>query len=150
AAGERSANVRRDPENRWLWRHSRRRLEAEALRDALLHVAGALDLRMGGQPIENNVAETAFARRSLYFSVYPEGGGHPLLLELADAPNPCDCCRRPASVLPQQALALTNSQLVQAQARRLAGQLLGQLDATRPLAQQRATLVRLAFERVLS
>ncbi len=37
-----------DAENRLLWRAPRRRLEAEALRDATLMVCGNLDLRMGG------------------------------------------------------------------------------------------------------
>ena len=32
-----------DPANRWLWRMSRRRLEAEPLRDAMLSVSGALN-----------------------------------------------------------------------------------------------------------
>jgi Protein of unknown function (DUF1553)/Protein of unknown function (DUF1549)/Planctomycete cytochrome C len=39
------AAVARDPENRWLWRMNRRRLDAEALRDALLAVSGQLDPR---------------------------------------------------------------------------------------------------------
>ena len=34
-----------DPENRWLSYHTRRRLDAEALRDAMLRVSGALDPR---------------------------------------------------------------------------------------------------------
>jgi hypothetical protein len=37
-----------DPENRLLWRFSPRRLEAEAIRDALLAVSGTLDPTMGG------------------------------------------------------------------------------------------------------
>src|SRR5262249_30148780 len=32
----------KDPGNRWYWRHDRRRLEAEAIRDALLAVSGTL------------------------------------------------------------------------------------------------------------
>lgn len=34
-----------DPANRWVWRHSPRRLEAEELRDAMLAAAGVLDHR---------------------------------------------------------------------------------------------------------
>jgi hypothetical protein len=150
AAGERADNLKRDPENRWLWRYPRRRAEAEVIRDSMLHVAGSLDARMGGEPVENSVAETAFLRRSLYFSYYPEGGGHAKLLELFDAPDPCDCYRREASVLPQQALALTNGPLVASLARGLAGRLLKEADATRGADARRTDLVRLAFERVLS
>ena len=38
----------RDADNRLLWRMNRRKLEAEAVRDGILAVAGKLDLTMGG------------------------------------------------------------------------------------------------------
>ena len=44
-------------------------------------------------------------------------------LDLFDAANPCDAYRRTASVLPQQALALTNSELALRLSRLLAGRL---------------------------
>lgn len=37
-----------DADNQWLWRFGPRRLEAEAIRDGILSVAGVLDRRMGG------------------------------------------------------------------------------------------------------
>jgi hypothetical protein len=37
-----------DGDNRFLWRQNRRRLDAEAVRDGVLAVSGALDQRMGG------------------------------------------------------------------------------------------------------
>lgn len=37
-----------DADSRYLWRYSPRRLEAEAIRDSMLTVSGAMDLRMGG------------------------------------------------------------------------------------------------------
>ena len=40
--------VRVDADCRWLWRFPPRRLEAEAIRDSLLFVAGSLDSSMGG------------------------------------------------------------------------------------------------------
>ncbi|MCY2962334.1 MAG: PSD1 and planctomycete cytochrome C domain-containing protein, partial [Planctomycetota bacterium] len=43
-----SANEAIDAENRWLWRMNRRRLDAEALRDALVAVSGKLALQTGG------------------------------------------------------------------------------------------------------
>ena len=40
--------VRVDADSRWLWRFPPRRLEAEAIRDSLLFVAGSLDWSVGG------------------------------------------------------------------------------------------------------
>ncbi|MEZ6128878.1 MAG: PSD1 and planctomycete cytochrome C domain-containing protein [Planctomycetaceae bacterium] len=42
-----------DPDNRWLARMSRRRLDADSYRDAVLAVAGQLDLTMGGPGISH-------------------------------------------------------------------------------------------------
>ncbi|MEO1998463.1 MAG: DUF1549 and DUF1553 domain-containing protein, partial [Planctomycetaceae bacterium] len=44
AATYRAVAFQRDPHNRLLWRMSKRRLEAEAIRDAMLAVSGELDL----------------------------------------------------------------------------------------------------------
>ncbi len=41
-----------DADNRFLWRQNRRRLDAEAVRDSVLAVAGTLDRRMGGPGFE--------------------------------------------------------------------------------------------------
>jgi hypothetical protein len=46
-----------DSDNRLLWRANRRRLEAEALRDAVLQVAGVLDGRMDGPSFQDFVIE---------------------------------------------------------------------------------------------
>lgn len=43
SSAEQSAALSADPENRLLWRHNRKRLDAESLRDTLLSVSGALD-----------------------------------------------------------------------------------------------------------
>ncbi|TVQ02634.1 MAG: DUF1553 domain-containing protein [Planctomycetaceae bacterium] len=100
-----------DPENRMLWRMNVGRMEAEVLRDSLLHLAGKLDRTLGGQEIENTESLTTH-RRSLYYSVYPEDGGKSPLGQLFDGPDAADCYRRTRSVVPQQALALTNSDWV--------------------------------------
>lgn len=100
-----------DPENRFLWRMNAGRMEAEVVRDSALYVAGKLDPKIGGQELENSEALTTF-RRSLYYSVFPEQGGKSPLGELFDAPDALDCYRRTRSVIPQQALALTNSELI--------------------------------------
>ncbi len=41
-----------DPENELMWRMPRRRLEMEAMRDAMLFVSEELDMRMGGRPVD--------------------------------------------------------------------------------------------------
>ena len=100
-----------DPENKLLSRMNPGRMEAEVVRDSILHLAGALDPRMGGQELENKDALTT-TRRSLYYSFNPESDGRSEFSALFDAPDPNDCYRRTRSVIPQQALALTNSKLV--------------------------------------
>ena len=109
--GGRSTAVATDPENRLLWRLNPGRMEAEVVRDSLLNVAGKLDPKIGGQELENSEALTTF-RRSLYYSVFPEQGGKSAMGELFDAPDALECYRRSRSIIPQQALALTNSDLV--------------------------------------
>ncbi len=104
-------NLTTDPENRLLWRMNPGRMEAEVVRDSLLHLASALDLRTGGQELENKDALIT-TRRSLYYSFNPESDGRSEFSALFDAPDPNDCYRRTRSVIPQQALALTNSKLV--------------------------------------
>jgi hypothetical protein len=46
--GAEAANAKADPDNRFWWRWSPRRLEAEAIRDAMVFVSGTLDLTAGG------------------------------------------------------------------------------------------------------
>src|SRR4029450_11774343 len=45
------ANHEADPENKFLWRMNRRRLEIEAWRDALLALSGNLDRTVGGPSV---------------------------------------------------------------------------------------------------
>ncbi len=100
-----------DVENQLLWRMNTGRMEAEAVRDSLLFVAGRLDLTQGGQELENSEALKTF-RRSLYYSCNPEVDGKSEFGALFDAPEPAECYRRTRSIIPQQALALSNSDLV--------------------------------------
>jgi mono/diheme cytochrome c family protein len=143
-------NLAIDPDNRLLWRFNARRMEAEVVRDAILRAAGELDSAMGGYPLDN-IADAGSRRRSLYFSVYPEGGGHLGFLELFDAPDPCDCYRRSESIVPQQALALTNGPLLLDYSRLLARKLSAQVPAgIKENAERQTCFVRMAFEQVLT
>ncbi len=143
SAGGAGPEAALDPDNRWLWRFPARRLEAEAVRDSVLHLSGRLDPAMGGPELEGRELADA-RRRSLYFSVYPEDGGHHPFLEVFDPPDPCDGYRRSESILPQQALAMANSRLVIEESRVLARRLREEAGGSR------TAFVEAAFEHLLS
>jgi len=111
SSGEHAANLANDENNRFLWRMNSRRMEAEVVRDSLLSIAGTLDPTVGGEVLPNTQAATTF-RRSLYYEVFPEAGGATALAEPFDPPDPGECFRRTSTVIPQQALAMSNSTLV--------------------------------------
>jgi hypothetical protein len=136
------ANLTRDQDNRYLWRMNVRRMEGEVVRDSLLHVAGQLDLTMGGPDIDHHLGMTS-RRRSLYFRHAAEKQME--FLTLFDAASVNECYRRSESLVPQQALALANSSLALEQSRLLArslSQKIGTSDA--------AVFVNAGFEQVLS
>jgi mono/diheme cytochrome c family protein len=142
------ANLVRDRDNRWWWKMDDRRMEAEMLRDSILAVSGELDMTRGGPEQDPAMADT-IPRRSLYFSIYPEGGGQIAMLGLFDPPDPCDCYRRSSSVLPQQSLAMVNSRLVLDQGRLLARRLAEEI-APGGIPVDDLRFVQAAFEQVLS
>jgi hypothetical protein len=109
-----------DPENLYYWRANPRRLEAEAVRDATLLVAGTLDVTRGGPELDQNAGLTV-PRRSVYFRASKEKKMQ--FLSLFDSANPVECYRRSESIAPQQALAMANSTLTLAQSRLLAKKL---------------------------
>jgi hypothetical protein len=135
------ANLAVDSDNRYLWRLSPRRLEAEVVRDCVFYVAGRLDKTMGGADIDYNEGLTK-PRRSLYFRHAQEKQME--FLKLFDCAAVTECYQRKESVLPQQALALANSELTIKHARLLARDL-----ATR-VSSDPASFIRSAFEQVLS
>jgi hypothetical protein len=144
STGASAANIEADRDNRFLWRMNTRRLEAEAVRDALFHSAGQLDLTRGGPDIDRKLALTT-PRRSLYFRHAYEK--EVKFLQLFDGPSVNECYRRSESVVPQQALALANSRVSFDQSRRLAGQL-AKLAASE--SDSAAAFIKLAFEQILS
>jgi hypothetical protein len=127
-----------DPENRLLWRQRTRRLEAEAIRDSLLAVAGNLDSAMYGAPVDNEArgtgeivapGEEKGGRRSLYLLV--RRSMPVTLLNVFDAPvMETNCTRRVVSTTPGQALTLLNSSFMEAQSKRFALRLMQEVSAT--------------------
>ncbi|MBL8889157.1 MAG: PSD1 domain-containing protein [Planctomycetaceae bacterium] len=108
----------RDPDNLWLWRMPRKRLDFESMRDAMLSVSGELDLQMGGRPIDLN-ATPAVPRRSVYGFTNRDIIAN--LMSTFDAANPNACtAKRPETTVPQQTLFALNSEFIQDRARQLA------------------------------
>jgi hypothetical protein len=106
-----------DPDNQYYWRMNPRRMEAEVVRDALLYLSGAIDWTMGGPPLDC-LAGPDSPRRSLYYRYSREDKME--FLTAFDAAAVEECYRRQESIVPQQALALENSDFVWHQARRIA------------------------------
>ena len=129
-----------DPENAWNWRMSPRRLDAEGTRDAMLHVAGRLDLKpplasvvttMGDLPIDGpNRAGLTDAQlnadtthRSVYLPIVRDKV--PEVLALFDFSEPSLVTgKRESTSVPAQALFLLNSEFVAEQAGAVASRLL--------------------------
>ena len=139
-----AANAAIDPDNRLLWRMNARRLEAEAVRDSMLYVAGNLDLTLGGADIDCQLASQT-PRRSIYLRHAYEKQAK--FLELFDGASVNECYRRSESVVPQQALALANSDLSLVQSRQLAGRLV-EAEGAEPATD--VAFITRAFEQILS
>lgn len=118
--GAAEKNLKEDAENRHYWRMNPQRMESQAVRDSLLHLAGELDLTRGGPPVETAQQE-ASKRRSLYF--FHSAIERNKFLMAFDEADPLDCYRRRDSIIPQQALALSNSKLAGAMAEKIAARL---------------------------
>jgi hypothetical protein len=116
--------LRADPENALLWQYPRRRLDGEALRDAVLATAGVLNTKAGGPGVYPELpAEVKAAgwkasadpaernRRSVYVTVkrnlrYP-------FFSLFDSPERVETCsRRFVTTTAPQALTLLNDAMV--------------------------------------
>ena len=129
------ANQEIDPENHLLWRATPRRLEAEAIRDAILTVSGQiiLDRPVGSTvtPLGDKLARSIpldklqppSNQRSVYLPVVRDYV--PELFDLFDFPSPSLVSgTRAVTNVPAQALYLRNSQFITDQARHAAERLL--------------------------
>lgn len=141
-----STNAAKDAENTYLWRFTPARMEAEEVRDSVLYLAGELDAKIGGKEIEQNEA-LASHRRSIYLSHHGEARME--FLDLFDVAVPTDCYQRTSSIRPQQALALSNSELTLTQSRLLATRLWKEVSEASE-AEREPKFIAAAFEQVLS
>jgi hypothetical protein len=128
-----------DSQNVWLWRMNRRRLEAEAVRDTVLQLAGKLNPQMTGPAFQDFVVEKpehsphyeyrlhdpedpACHRRSVYrFLVRSQPQPFMTTLDCADPSMQVE--KRSETVTALQALALLNNKLMLSMARHTAERL---------------------------
>jgi mono/diheme cytochrome c family protein len=128
-----------DSDNRFLWRQNRRKLEAEALRDAVLLVSGKLDLKMGGPGFRDFVIDKPehsphyeyhlhdpedpkSHRRSIYRFIV-RSQQQPFMTALDCADPSMQVGRRNESLSPLQALALLNDSLMLTMSKHFAAKL---------------------------
>ena len=137
-----AANLTADPGNEYLWRMAPRRLDFEAWRDALLSLAGLLDLRVGGpsiDPTTPGVKEVEgfnfFSRLNGVEADHPAGRRRTLYTvvsryapnatsTLFDFPEPnVTSDQRIVTIVPQQQLFVLNSPFMMEMSRGLAKRL---------------------------
>jgi hypothetical protein len=157
SSSENADNFKKDPENKLLWRANVRRLQAEALRDAILAASGQLDLetvqrsavaKVGngnigrGVTIPRNALDNV-SHRSVYLPIVRNL--LPEFLRAFDFAEPSMIVgRRQETTVPAQALFLLNSTFVTKQAQAMANTILGEGNSAPE------TLVTQAYQRALS
>jgi hypothetical protein len=157
AANERAARV--DPDDRFLWRFPRQRLEGEVIRDAILAVSGTLNEKRGGPSVMPDLPAGVTARgywkattdpternrRSIY--VFVKRNMRFPLFEAFDMPDTHEpCARRQVTTTAPQALMLLNDESVLEAARHFAGRVIETAGSDREA--QVTAAYRLAFSRV--
>jgi hypothetical protein len=141
--GPSDTNAAVDPDNHYFWRMNERRMEGEVVRDCVLFLAGNLDFKIGGPDQPVAAAETG-SRRTIYYR-YASGDNIPLL-SMFDAANVTECYRRYETIVPQQALALTNSAMVMTGAAEIATLIDHEFGSG---SRERPAYVAAVFERLL-
>jgi hypothetical protein len=150
----------KDPENQRLWRFPYRRLEVEAIRDAMLAASGRLNPKMFGPSMYPQVPKEALeshsdpdkiwkpldekeaSRRTVYAFIKRS-----LVVPMLEVLDLCDTtrssARRAVTTVAPQALTLMNGDFVNRQARHFAGRLLR--EAGQDAARQVERAYRLAL-----
>ncbi len=145
-----------DPQNRLLWKMTPRRLEAEALRDAMLAASGTLSLEAGGPGFKPYIQPEANLARNIQGEAYPKDAKDDAstrrrsvymfhkrlipypLFQAFDRPDLMNsCAQRQNTTVAPQAMAILNDTFVRAVSRDFATRLFETQDTP--------TLVRDAF-----
>ena len=139
------SNQQIDADNRYLWRMTRRRLDVEAWRDALLATSGRLDSKLQGP--STNLADASNNRRTVYAFI----SRHELdnMLRLFDFPDAnITASVRAETTVPQQQLFVLNSPFMIEQSKAFAARIL--IESADGLEDRIHHAYRLAFGRKAS
>ncbi|MBS0261247.1 MAG: DUF1553 domain-containing protein [Planctomycetes bacterium] len=131
-----ATNYEHDPDDKWLWRMRHRRLEAEAIRDAMLQASGQLNLErplgspvmfMSNRPVGGNPGQAEVRKPTTVRSVYLPllRGQVPEMMAVFDVADPnLIVGQRDVTTVPTQALFLMNNPFVLRQAEEMAQRIL--------------------------
>jgi hypothetical protein len=136
-------SLKKDSDNRFLWRRSPTRLDAESLRDSILQISGKLNIKMGGpgfrdvtfKSLNGTTYYTPFDkedpelnRRTVYR--FSPRGQRSAILDAFDCPDPSTTApKRSVTTTPIQALALFNNAFVLRMSEGFSQRLLEELDS---------------------
>ena len=136
-------NAAIDPENLYLWRMNRRRLEAEAIWDSMHAASGTLNLKMSGRPVMPPLspaemaalrvkswwvtpADASEANRRAVYILSRRNFSFPMF-DKFDRPDPATSCpRREMTTVAPQALWSLNNSVSYEQAKQLAARVVEQ------------------------
>lgn len=138
-----SATAATDPDNKYYWRMNTRRMESQVVRDSLLHLAGELNLQLGGPSVD---VDNATSRRALYYKHSRDSQNK--FLSMFDDADLLQCYRRSESIVPQQALALANSEVSMQNAEKIAAKIAAAISLA-PQSDDQARFISTAIETLL-
>jgi hypothetical protein len=129
-----AAQQAQDPDNQYLWRHTRKRLDAESLRDAVLCCSGQLDLNRPGPHPFPPIFKWGWTQHNAFKELYPSRHRsiylmtqrlqrHPLLALFDGADPNTSTDVRGSSTVALQALFFLNNPWFRQQSRELAARL---------------------------
>jgi cytochrome c553 len=138
ASSHSDANYQADPDNVYLWRYARHRMDADQLHDAILAASGQLNLEPLVGSVVANTGESVVQQNRLNPATFSDAQSRhrsaylpivrnalPELLQLFDAPDPSLVVGvRDVTTVPAQSLFLMNSDFVVQQSRHFAERLL--------------------------
>ena len=154
ASSNNQESMKIDPENKLIWRMNRQRLDAEAIRDGLLHISGELIQSEGGPALVLEEPENCGSlslkgvnppnythrkprpseefQRTIYLPVMRTNfGTHDRIRSYFDFVNPAQIAgQRNQTVVPTQSLFVMNNDLFQKRARLLATRVLSESPDT--------------------